>query len=71
MNLGMSESFGHVDLANLVFPAIMSVDYVRVYQPMNAVNIGCDPPGAPTAEYIATYVFPRYLVCGPYLLVGV
>lgn len=56
MNLGMSESFGHVDLANLVFPAIMSVDYVRVYQPMNAVNIGCDPPGAPTAEYIATYM---------------
>ena len=29
----MSENFGFVDLENLVFPAKMRVDYVRVYQP--------------------------------------
>lgn len=56
MNLGISEQFGHVDIENLIFPAIMSVDYVRVYQPTNTVNVGCDPAGAPTAEYIQTYM---------------
>jgi hypothetical protein len=56
MNLGMSTNFGPVDLANLPFPVHMSVDYIRVYQPVNARNIGCDPKAFPTAEYINTYV---------------
>lgn len=34
----------------------MSVDYIRVYQPKDAVNIGCDPKEYPTMEYIETYV---------------
>lgn len=33
----------------------MSVDYIRVYQPKGAHNIGCDPPDFPTAAYINTY----------------
>ncbi|KAJ8597400.1 glycoside hydrolase family 16 protein [Rhizopogon salebrosus TDB-379] len=56
MNLGMSTNFGPVDLANLPFPVHMSVDYIRVYQPVNARNIGCDPKAFPTAEYINTYI---------------
>ncbi|KAF8213214.1 glycoside hydrolase family 16 protein [Mycena galopus ATCC 62051] len=54
-NLGMSTNFGTVDLADLTFPAIMRVDYIRVYQPTNAINIGCDPADFPTAAYINQY----------------
>jgi len=56
MNLGMSRNFGNVDLEHLTFPAIMSVDWIRVYQPKNAINIGCDPPDFPTAAYIEQYI---------------
>jgi beta-glucanase (GH16 family) len=56
MNLGMSTNFGTVDLAHLPFPVHMRVDYIRVYQPSNARNIGCDPKDFPTADYINTYV---------------
>ncbi|KAJ8082976.1 hypothetical protein PM082_008836 [Marasmius tenuissimus] len=55
MNLGLSENFGDVDLAHLVFPVWMLVDYVRVYQDPNAMNVGCDPKDYPTADYIAQY----------------
>jgi hypothetical protein len=54
VNVGISPQFGRVDTAHLVFPSIMSVDYIRVYQPKNAINIGCDPPNFPTADYIQT-----------------
>ncbi|KAG1750407.1 glycoside hydrolase family 16 protein [Suillus paluster] len=54
-NLGFSLNFGGIDFANLQFPATMSIDYIRVYQPSNAHNIGCDPPDFPTATYIETY----------------
>uniref|UniRef100_A0A8H8CQ65 Tr-type G domain-containing protein n=1 Tax=Psilocybe cubensis TaxID=181762 RepID=A0A8H8CQ65_PSICU len=51
-NLGMSRNFGPVDLDHLTFPAHMKIDYIRVYQPKNAINIGCDPKGFPTNKYI-------------------
>ncbi|PPQ67320.1 hypothetical protein CVT25_005904 [Psilocybe cyanescens] len=54
-NLGMSRSFGPVDLAHLTFPVHMKVDYIRVYQPKNAINIGCDPKEFPTKKYIDRY----------------
>ncbi|KAF9474222.1 glycoside hydrolase family 16 protein [Pholiota conissans] len=56
MNLGMSRSFGDVDLDHLTFPAHMMVDYIRVYQPKNAINIGCDPKGFPTKDYIERHI---------------
>jgi len=34
----------------------MSIDYIRVYQPQDAINIGCDPVDYPTMKYIETYV---------------
>ncbi|KAJ7595546.1 beta-glucan synthesis-associated [Mycena floridula] len=56
-NLGMSTSFGGTpDFDNLVFPAIMSIDWIRVYQPKNAINIGCDPEDFPTQAYINQYI---------------
>lgn len=52
MNLAMSNNFAQVDFADLVFPAVMRVDWIRVYQPKNAINVGCDPTDFPTAAYI-------------------
>ena len=56
MNLGISKKFGAVDFEHLRFPSTMRVDYIRVYQPSNAVNIGCDPKDYPTAAYIEQYL---------------
>ncbi|KAF8450630.1 glycoside hydrolase family 16 protein [Boletus edulis BED1] len=56
VNLGMSTNFGLVDLDHLPFPAHMRVDYIRVYQPSHARNIGCNPKDFPTAKYIDTYI---------------
>ncbi|KAJ7363795.1 glycoside hydrolase family 16 protein [Mycena albidolilacea] len=55
-NLGMSTNFGGVDTAHITFPTVLSLDYVRVYQYEDAINIGCDPPDFPTSEYINTYL---------------
>jgi hypothetical protein len=52
LNLGMSENFGFVDLEHITFPSVMKIDWVRVYQDPNAINIGCDPPDFPTQAYI-------------------
>lgn len=40
-NLGMSGNFGYVDIANIVFPAIMRIDWIRVYQRADEPNTGC------------------------------
>ena len=55
LNLGISESFGFVDVEHLPFPAHMKVDYIRVYQPVGEENIGCDPQDFPTQDYINQY----------------
>ncbi|KAJ6567708.1 beta-glucan synthesis-associated [Mycena vulgaris] len=55
-NLGMSTNFGAVDLEHLTFPTTLKLDYVRVYQYPDSINIGCDPPDFPTAAYINTYI---------------
>ncbi|KAJ4485953.1 beta-glucan synthesis-associated [Lentinula aciculospora] len=55
-NLGMSTNFGNVDLEHLTFPTSMGIDWIRVYQPKDAINIGCDPKDFPTAAYIDTYL---------------
>ncbi|KAG6816829.1 hypothetical protein H0H87_002478 [Tephrocybe sp. NHM501043] len=56
-NLGFSINFGGIDFENIKFPATMRVDWIRVYQPASAQNIGCDPKGFPTTAYIETCVF--------------
>ncbi|KAG8972105.1 hypothetical protein FRB90_010304, partial [Tulasnella sp. 427] len=52
INLGMSENFGDVDLDRLVFPTHLEIDWIRVYQPKDNINVGCDPEGFPTSSYI-------------------
>lgn len=54
-NLGMSKDFSpELDANNLQpLPAEMLVDYVRVYQRSNAINVGCSPTNLPTSTYIA------------------
>ena len=51
-NLGMSTGFGAVNLTFLPFPCVLRIDYIRVYQDPNAINVGCDPADFPTAAYI-------------------
>ena len=41
----------------LTFPTTMSIDYIRVYQPKDSINIGCNPKNFPTSAYIETFVF--------------
>ena len=56
INLGMSSNFGFVDVEHLPFPVTMSVDWIRVYQPVDSINYTCDPPDFPTQAYINTYI---------------
>jgi hypothetical protein len=48
----MSTNFGTVDLEHLPFPVTMKVDWIRVYQPVDAQNYGCEPSDFPTQDYI-------------------
>lgn len=52
MNLGLSNSWDAISWPDLEFPVTMSFDYIRIYQPPNKKNIGCDPDGYPTTSYI-------------------
>ncbi|PMD23387.1 glycoside hydrolase family 16 protein [Hyaloscypha hepaticicola] len=42
-------------MADLVFPTIMHIDYVRIYQKAGQENITCDLPGYLTTEYIKNH----------------
>lgn len=52
MNLGISNNWAFIDWPSIAFPAIMEVDYVRIYQPSNATSLTCDPDDHPTVDYI-------------------
>jgi len=52
LDLAISPNWQVIDLSTLVFPAVMQVDYVRVYQREGHTNVDCSPPDYPTAEYI-------------------
>jgi beta-glucan synthesis-associated protein KRE6 len=52
----MSRNFGRVDLEHLTFPTTMYVDWVRIYQPRDEINIGCDPENFPTMDYIQRHL---------------
>ncbi|KAH7100214.1 beta-glucan synthesis-associated [Auriculariales sp. MPI-PUGE-AT-0066] len=56
INLGMAEQFQKVDTANLQFPAKFLIDYVRVYQREGEENVGCEPKGYPTQDYIQSHL---------------
>ena len=54
LNLGISPNFGAIDYEGLeeMWPVHMLVDYVRVYQHPDKINVGCDPEGFPTTKFI-------------------
>jgi beta-glucanase (GH16 family) len=52
LNLGISNAWTQIDWANLVFPTVMRVDYVRWYQKKGEKSVTCDPPGFETTQYI-------------------
>ncbi|EPQ55923.1 beta-glucan synthesis-associated [Gloeophyllum trabeum ATCC 11539] len=57
INLGMSTSFtGTVDVENMPWPVTMKVDWIRVYQPKDKINVGCDPEDFPTQSYINAFM---------------
>ena len=55
LNLGFSHSWVNIDMANLKFPTVMRVDYVRWYQKPGEEMVTCDPPGYETTDYIANH----------------
>ncbi|KAH8556470.1 family 16 glycoside hydrolase [Umbelopsis sp. PMI_123] len=55
LNFGMSKAFGPVDLSSLIFPSYMYVDYIRLYQSPDRINLDCDPADHPTSEYIKNH----------------
>ena len=69
MNLAVSDGFQRVNFGSggITFPAFMSVDYVRVYQPDGQDDrLSCDPPDHPTSKYIEDhldiYTNPNYTI---------
>ena len=58
MNLGFSHNWVGIDFANLTFPTVMRIDYVRWYQKEGDEMVTCDPPGYETTEYIANHPEP-------------
>jgi len=54
-NVALANQFVPLDTAHLKFPTKMRIDWIRVYQPKDAINIGCDPEDYPTSAYIQQY----------------
>lgn len=52
LNLGISKNWAYIDFPSIEFPVEMEVDYVRIYQPEDQINLTCDPPDYPTVDYI-------------------
>ncbi|KAF1851860.1 glycoside hydrolase family 16 protein [Cucurbitaria berberidis CBS 394.84] len=59
-NFGMSNSFAAINLDEIQkdLPAVMRVDYIRIYQPENNQIVTCDPDDYPTTEYIEKHPAP-------------
>jgi beta-glucanase (GH16 family) len=56
LNLGMSTSWTWINWAELVFPTVLRVDYVRWYQKKGEKLVTCDPPGFETTKYIKEHI---------------
>lgn len=52
INLGLSKAWSKVELDTIQFPVYLDVDYVRIYQPKDKINLTCDPEKYPTYNYI-------------------
>ena len=56
MNLGISSNWVYIDYADLVFPTVQEIDYVRIYQEEGRGSLTCDPPGYETTGYIQDHI---------------
>ncbi|KAL5411093.1 hypothetical protein PMIN04_010379 [Paraphaeosphaeria minitans] len=56
LNLGMSNSWTWINWAELVFPTVLRVDYIRWYQKKGENMVTCDPPGFETTNYIKEHI---------------
>lgn len=45
-----------IDTTTMMFPSEFLIDYVRVYQRKDELNVGCDPKDFPTADYISSHI---------------
>ncbi|GIM02208.1 hypothetical protein Vretimale_7129 [Volvox reticuliferus] len=55
INLAMSNSFAPIN-PDIPLPSSMLIDYVRVYQSRNEINVGCDTEEFPSQAYIDAHV---------------
>ncbi|KAI0826967.1 beta-glucan synthesis-associated [Trametes gibbosa] len=55
-NLGISANWQTIVPETMIFPAVMQIDYVRVYQRSGQTNVGCDPADYPTQDYINAHL---------------
>ncbi|KAL3229980.1 Beta-glucan synthesis-associated protein KRE6 [Nakaseomyces bracarensis] len=55
MNMGISPNWAYIDWQMIYFPVVMSIDYVRLYQPSDAISLTCDPEDYPTYDYIEAH----------------
>lgn len=58
LNLGFSGSWSEILQADLKFPTVMHIDYVRLYQKPGETIMTCDPDGYPTTDYIKAHPEP-------------
>lgn len=56
LNLGISNNWAYIDWNAIHFPVHMRVDFVRVYQPEDQINMTCDPEDYPTYDYIENHL---------------
>ncbi|CAH2353272.1 beta-glucan synthesis-associated protein Kre6p [[Candida] railenensis] len=56
LNLGISNNWAYIDWAAISFPVTFSIDFVRVYQPEDDINVTCDPSDFPTYDYIQSHL---------------
>lgn len=59
-NFGMSNSFAAINIPDIEkqLPAVMRIDYIRIYQPEDNQIVTCDPQGYPTTDYIEKHPGP-------------
>lgn len=56
MNMGISNSWAYIDWLSIHFPINFKIDYIRLYQPEDAINLTCDPADYPTYQYIEEHL---------------
>ncbi|CCG24205.1 Kre62 subunit of glucan synthase [Candida orthopsilosis Co 90-125] len=55
-NMGLSKIWNpKLQVEDLQLPAKFYIDYIRIYQPSDAIDLTCDPDDFPTSVYIQSH----------------